>query len=382
MAQYFTVNDANPWRDDIYVYRDKRGNIVYVDSYKILARWAKDDCPYDHKFTELEAKPDERHRIRCWIMRDDRKAAMREYVELGAPWNEAYELVAVFADGVVREAETQGRNKPPTGWTWEQRARTRAYKAALRLSHGAPTPKQLYESAMTVNGTRTLAEDWEHDAEELTPHEIERLAQLKAQVREHATAWEQLSAEEQQAKLKENTDLMRAPEDFEGYGDEPSPEAARAAFDAGAAAGAASRLAREDMEHDLAAEEVKLTHEQVAAGIEKIKATRRIEGTPPEGTQGAPAGQKRAKVQTAAWGQAAQGLVKEMDQYTTKDGHPNYQRMTEAAFAMGYPEIRDDNLQEVIEAVGLYAKDQQALAAAEAEELRENDEAGQQVLDL
>ena len=393
MAQYFTVNDANPWRGDIYVYRDKRGKIVYVDSYKILARWAKDDCPYDHKFEALEPNGDERHRIRCWILRDDRKQAMREYVDLGAPWNEAYELVAVYADGVVRTAETEGRNKPPTGWTWEQRARTRAYKAAMRLSHGAPTPRQLYESAMTVNGTRTLKEDWENDAEELTPHEIERLAELKAQTREYVGAWEQLTGDEQQAKLKENTDLLRGEEGFEGFGDEPSHAERLTQGEAeweGTDAAAQDRAELERMTTEVGqptthAEDVKLTHEQVAAGLEKIKAEQAAK-KPPPGTQEQPASQKAATVTAKGWSSVVVGFVKETDYYIRPDGEPDMVHLTRRALELGYPEIRDDNLMEVLDALALAAEDAQAQEAENETRPQwapgDEEEAGQQALGL
>jgi hypothetical protein len=222
MAQYFTVNLANPWRDDIYVWRDKATQkMIYSDSYKILARWAREACKYDEKFEALTPKDGERHRVRCWIMREDKLENMQLYVDMGVPVMEAYKMAATYADAVVREDETTGYKKPPTGWTWEQRCRIRALKNALRLSHGAPSPKELMEQAMTVNGVLTKPEDWEH-GEEISGYEAERLAELNARERARAERWEALSEEEQQAKFEENVNMMRGPADFEGFGDEVS----------------------------------------------------------------------------------------------------------------------------------------------------------------
>ena len=258
----------------------------------------------------------------------------------------------------------------------------------MRLSHGAPTPRQLYESAMTVNGTRTLKEDWENDAEELTPHEIERLAELKAQTREYVGAWEQLTGDEQQAKLKENTDLLRGEEGFEGYGDEPSTAAAQAAFRAGAAAAAETELERMTTEvgqPTTHAEDVKLTHEQVAAGLEKIKAEQAAK-KPPPGTQEQPASQKAATVTAKGWSSVVVGFVKETDYYIRPDGEPDMVHLTRRALELGYPEIRDDNLMEVLDALALAAEDAQAQEAENETRPQwapgDEEEAGQQALGL
>lgn len=217
IAQYCVMADVNPFRGEVYFYKD-RGKLQMVDGYKILVRWAKDQDPYQDRDEDLPRTEDQAEHIRVWILKDADRHKIKEWTEMGAPWRDAFEMVATYADGVVTKQEAN--RQPPTGWTWRQVARKRALKNVLNLSHGAPSPQEMAEYRMKVNGVQTVPSDWQ-GAEELSGYEAERLAQLRAETRQHQQGQAALSFEERQDKLKENVQLMRGDPTFEGFDDEP-----------------------------------------------------------------------------------------------------------------------------------------------------------------
>jgi len=227
-AQYCKLTDVNPFRGESYGYVDWKGQLVIIDGYKAMTRWARQVCPYVEKYEPLDLTDDQAFGFRCWILRDDRKAELGEWVSLGAPWRDAFEMVAVFADGVVNKDELVikgGKNagnpaSPPTGWTWEQVARKRALKNALNLSHGAPSPKEMAAlSWESENGVKTIPADWDGTEELTTPHERQALAEMRAQERERITAWAQMNAQDQQAKAAANSKVLYGDPSFEGFDD-------------------------------------------------------------------------------------------------------------------------------------------------------------------
>jgi hypothetical protein len=343
-ANICTVMNLNPWRGEVYFWRDYQGNPVYCEGYKILVRWAQDRCAYDERVEPLPLEEGEKYKFRTFILRHDKREGIAFYKEMGANWREAFETVADWADGVVLEKETVKRNgnpiDPPKGWTWEQKARIRSLKAALRLSHGAPTLQELSAASYQVNGVLTKPEDWE-GGEELTGYEASQLAKVKARDRVRSEAWAEMTEEEQQVKFKENVDLMRGPADFEGFGDEPYTEA---------------DAARADL---AAAQAMDAMNEADAEGNAKPKPAKK----PPPSTDERPANQILARIQAEGWNEAATELVAEIGYYTNSDGEPNWRHLCGAAYKMGYPDVTDTNLNDVIEALGMYAEDQQALAA-------------------
>ena len=165
-AQYCRMMDLNPFRGEVYFYKN-RGKVVVVDGYKSLVRWAQKKNAYSDRYDPLPLADDQVAHIRCWILRDDREQTLRDYVGMGASFKEAYAMAATFGDGSVSKSETVSRKTgepidPPVGWTWEQVARKRALKNALNLSHGAPSPREMAEmSWQTTNGVQTLPEDWD-----------------------------------------------------------------------------------------------------------------------------------------------------------------------------------------------------------------------------
>jgi hypothetical protein len=219
LAQYAALTDANPFRGEIYGYENK-GRFVITDGYKLLVRWAKNKAEYTDKYEKLtpaeqeaEGLPPDALAFRCWIMREDKKADLKFYIEAGASFKEAYELAATCALGVVTPEDKltrEGKAKaPPTGWTWPQVAKKRALKNALNLSHGMPSPQELSAMTWQANGKQTTAQDWADIPPDLPPAARERWAAMNAQAREGSQADAGLSMEEHLERLSQHVTLMR-----------------------------------------------------------------------------------------------------------------------------------------------------------------------------
>ena len=225
-AQYARMMDLNPFRGEVYFYKDWTGKLCVVDGYKALARWARKEQPYTDRYDMLKPENGELVKVRCWILREDRKPFIREYTEMGASFKEAFEIAATFADGVVTVKETKTKKgtdrDPPTGWTWEQVARKRAFKNALNLSHGAPSPREIAKMSWEVKGVQTIPADWD-GTDDLNGHEAERLAEMQARHREAMAEWRELSPEEQQEQFQDNVTALRGEADFEGFDTPPEP---------------------------------------------------------------------------------------------------------------------------------------------------------------
>ena len=224
-GQYAVATGLNPFRGEFYAYTDKKGNLNIVDGYKALTRWAEDECPFDVQYREEELGPGEAYNEKAVIMRHDRKPQLDYYLDKGADFQTAFELVTTSAVGVVMENETKwgdGNPKdPPKGWTWRQVAQKRALKTALNMSHGMPTVAELARKSWEVAGIMTQPEDWDGTDELKTQEEKERLAAMQAQHREWKAEWDTASPEERQRRGKEAGRILHGDPDFEGFGDEP-----------------------------------------------------------------------------------------------------------------------------------------------------------------
>lgn len=214
-AQYAMMSDANPFRGEIYAYPDRGGQLVLVDGYKLLVRWAKRQAPYAEKFEPLPADQLREGDIgyTCWILRDDNRPLLRDLIGAGADFREAYEIAASAAVGIVRKEEMTSQKTgrpipPPKGWDWDQVARKRALKNALNLSHGAPSPREIARETWLVGDTETIPEDWQQCKPEMLPAERERLAALNAQERDRREEWEQMTEEEIQETLERNLEIL------------------------------------------------------------------------------------------------------------------------------------------------------------------------------
>lgn len=185
-AQYCRVTDVNPWRGEAYPFVDWRGQFHVIDGYKAIVRWAKQRAPYSDKYEPLTGEIGEGDKgFRCFILRHDAMPLMRELISAGMSSREAFEIAATSAVGVVTKQEMFSRKNgkpisPPTGWTWEERARTRALKNALNKSHGAPSPKEMAEGSWMVNGTKTIPDDWKALTSNMPTYEREAIAEGNA----------------------------------------------------------------------------------------------------------------------------------------------------------------------------------------------------------
>ena len=228
IAQYCRLMDLNPFRGEVYAYKS-RGRLCLVDGYKALVRWALHKSPYSSWDEDLPLEADQVARVRVWILRQDARPLLHDLLKTGMDAKEAIRVAAVYADGVVTKADLQSRDgtkEPPTGWTWRDVARKRALKNALNMSHGAPSPREMAAMSWQANGVDTVPDDWEGAEKLQTPTERERSAEVHAVHREAMTVWDAMTPEEQQAKFKANTAILRGAES-EGFDDEP-PQAEQA----------------------------------------------------------------------------------------------------------------------------------------------------------
>lgn len=226
VGNYAFLTRANPFRGEIYGYEGKGGQLVLVDGYKLLIRWAKKISDYDEDYGErlppgVEGLKDTDIGYRCKIMRHDRKKAIKEYVDLGATFKEAYELVSNSAVGIVTANET--RNAPPKGWSWDQVARKRALKNVLNQAYAMPSIEELAKMNWEVDGQETLPEDWAAPDTYRSTEEAEAHARLAAQERERQEKVAGLDEAEKAAyteEIKTATDAMRDNGDDDHAGEE------------------------------------------------------------------------------------------------------------------------------------------------------------------
>jgi len=149
LAQYAQVTDSNPFRGEVYGY-ESRGKFVIVEGYKLLVRWAKRQCDFTEKYTELTPEERKAHgvaedtiAVKCHILRDDKKADIKLFLECGATFQEALAQVMVTAVGTLSKKEMAALVDPPKSWTWLQVAEKRALKNALNRAYGMPSPKEI-----------------------------------------------------------------------------------------------------------------------------------------------------------------------------------------------------------------------------------------------
>jgi len=233
LGKYAQLTKANPFRGEVYGYQGKNGELALVDGYKQLVRWAERVSKFDDNYTLIpvgeEGLEDGDIGYRCTIMRHDQKEQIREYVQMGATFSEAYDLVSSSAVGVVRKSETYSNKwnrpiDPPSGWTWDQVARKRALKNVINLAFPMPSIDELAAEEWTVGGVETQEEDWEIVAE-ITNHEQKRAgAKRNALHREWSEERANMSHDELREKVQRNIDLMRGPADDDVLADDEEVE--------------------------------------------------------------------------------------------------------------------------------------------------------------
>ena len=201
LAQYSAAMDANPFRGEIYAYLS-RGKLVLTEGYKLLVRWARNQCQFYERYERItndtDTIPEGAIAFRCRILRQDAVTDLATLTQAGVP--NAYELCSTEAVGVVTQEEIWSKkyNKPiapPKGWTWEQVARKRALKAALRIAYGAPSPREIAAETWRVEDTLTIPEDWSCTTG-MTTAEAEANAKYNATARQIASEPSTRSAQE------------------------------------------------------------------------------------------------------------------------------------------------------------------------------------------
>ena len=223
LAQYGMITGANVFRGEIYAYT-YRGQVILVEGYKLLVRWAKRKSDYLERFEPLPV-PDGWLGQRAYILPLPRHTFLTTLLQSGVDYLEAFRLVATFGDGTVRPDEMvstkHGQQKaitPPVGWTWDQRCRTRALKQALRFAYGAPTVAEIARETWMVGGTTTGPQDWETalSIPGLHAPERERVAVLSHDTAKQLAELEQLTTTELAERLQDNRTLLRGePDDGE-----------------------------------------------------------------------------------------------------------------------------------------------------------------------
>ena len=242
-AQYCALTDSNPLRGDIYAWNFK-GKLVTSEGYKLLVRWAKQECGYVEEFVELSA--DEKKAmelgatdaaVTCYILRDDKAdlfrtiltACLADGMNYHEAKSEAYQVAATSATGIAKAQEFAGKKELPSTWSLADVAKKRALKKALRFSHGSPSPKQIAAQTWNVEGTETQADDWGGVEIYHTPAEAERHAQLSSEQRERKETADKMTDEERSNRA---TELMAENGDDDPLGEQPELSASMEASSA------------------------------------------------------------------------------------------------------------------------------------------------------
>jgi hypothetical protein len=239
VAQAAYLMDANFLTGDLYGYEDKDGKLVLVEGYKILVRWANDKSTFSTKEEpltpeqkRLEGLDDDAIAYYVYLLRSDKREDLAMLTRCGATFREAFEIVTTRAIGVVTKADTWSRkyNKPidpPVGWTWDQVAKKRGLKVAIRMAYGTPSPRELMAKGQQMlkeegaAGIEVEPEDWEAARKvQADDRGKARYAILHKRSREIAQEMAELSPQEKAARLEANVRLMHGDPDFEGFGDE------------------------------------------------------------------------------------------------------------------------------------------------------------------
>ncbi len=222
-AFYCREIGANALREEIYGWEDNKGNLQVCFSYTALSRWAHGLKPFTHWFEDLEpaeiGAPKGALVVRCFILLDEKLPILEKLVKTGFPTEEAMNMVAARAEGIVEHHEmyyNDGNQKaPPKTWTWKTRAETRAFRHALKRSHGMPSTKELQETAWKVGDVQTIPSDWVDISQDQPGWVREKEAELAATVRMSKERFDQMTHEEQQAQLDATNAWLNGDPDFD-----------------------------------------------------------------------------------------------------------------------------------------------------------------------
>jgi hypothetical protein len=195
-AQYALITGANPFRGEVYAWEGSDGELIINDGYKLLSRWAHNKEPYSQRFGQYDGKLEDGDiGAVCYIVVASQYDLLARLTEIyardpnlsGDPYDKAFKTIATKAVGVVTSKDMVSKRgypiNPPKGWTWEQRAETRALKNCLNRSHGMPSMREIAQESYNVDGVQTIPEDWRDATRQMSIPEMESTAVWRAQAR-------------------------------------------------------------------------------------------------------------------------------------------------------------------------------------------------------
>ena len=223
-VQYALSRGLNPFGDiHIWWYRQ----LQVTEHYRILAGWANLRQPYTGTYRPIEdADNRQRHGLQegdigaaCYIL----KAADRELflgcLAAGMTRWEALATAGTSAVGIVYQQEmTDSEGQPKQidvkGWSWLQRAETRALRNALGRSHGTPTPAEIIFYAQRLNpGLTPAALASPAFDPDLSPDLQRRYLELTAQSEQRRQRDAHLTPEQRRRRFEETVELLRGEEE-------------------------------------------------------------------------------------------------------------------------------------------------------------------------
>ena len=149
--QYSHLIGANPAAEIHAWWDDFNKEFCITPHYSFYVRVAKERCPDMTMFHE-DVDPSSNAEVgsddiasRCYIQTPAQRNAMLALMDRGVPYEKALEHNSTSAIGVLTYSEhtyTYGNKKgkrknPPKGWTWRQRAETRALRNAISRAFGS-----------------------------------------------------------------------------------------------------------------------------------------------------------------------------------------------------------------------------------------------------
>ena len=193
LAQYALSIDANPWRGELYGWINQKGEFIMDEGYKLLVRWANNAGGYHIRYTKMapgeEGIQEGDLGYMAQIMRRDKMQEFSDLIRGGMEQELALDFICDRAVGILSKSEMfyQDGNKrqPPTGWTWDERARTRALKNGIKKAFGTPSPREIAKQSWMVEDVQTEPQDWTTIKQEMSIQERELEAKYNAQKRLH-----------------------------------------------------------------------------------------------------------------------------------------------------------------------------------------------------
>ena len=217
-AQLAIVVGANPMpsTNEIHVWQDKGtttidlginffrrranelGGIYWVDDPRVMTDAEREQ--YGVENTDIGA-----------IAKGCRMDKIRELMDLGMPWEAAIKGLTRVGVGTVNQnaRPKQGR---PRSWTAIKGAEKDLCRALFPNFEQPPAPEHWL--GIVPNGD---------DRHGYSPIENEHLAEMENRQREIDAEWSELSEDEQQAKVEQNSRILYGDPDFEGFDTPPDP---------------------------------------------------------------------------------------------------------------------------------------------------------------